>query len=163
MKRIIALALLFIASTLSAAPIDRDTLIKVLDVARSKRVPVSVAYWQHIEESGNRFTGGWGDPGAIGDMDRLFTSEGLFQLSTAPDNIKFLLDNFWNEPVEDFNIKDPIDNAIVAMGYMRWLHDKFGSWYIAAARFNCGPNRPIIPPSSLAYASRIIHAREPKL
>jgi hypothetical protein len=155
--------LLFIASTVAAVPIDRATLIKVLDVAQSKRVPVSVAYWQHIEESGNRFTGGLGDPDAVGDKDRRFTSDGLFQLNTDPDNMRFLLENFWDEPVENFDIKDPIDNAIVAMGYMRWLHDKFGSWYIAAARFNCGPNRPTIPESSLAYAFRIIHAREPKL
>ena len=37
--------------------------------------------------------------------------------------------------------RDPIRATDAALDYLDWLHNRFGSWYLAAAAFNAGPGR----------------------
>ena len=37
--------------------------------------------------------------------------------------------------------RDPVRATDAALGYLQWLHDRFGSWYLAAAAYNAGPGR----------------------
>jgi len=37
--------------------------------------------------------------------------------------------------------RDPIRATDAALDYLQYLHDRFGSWYLAAAAYNAGPNR----------------------
>jgi len=35
--------------------------------------------------------------------------------------------------------RDPVRATDAALDYLEWLHDRFGSWYLAAAAYNAGP------------------------
>ncbi len=37
--------------------------------------------------------------------------------------------------------RDPVAATDAALDYLEWLHDHFGSWYLAAAAYNAGPGR----------------------
>lgn len=37
--------------------------------------------------------------------------------------------------------RDPIKATDAALGYLQWLHARYGSWYLAAAAYNAGPSR----------------------
>ena len=37
--------------------------------------------------------------------------------------------------------RDPVRATDAALDYLEWLHDRFGSWYLAAAAYNAGPGR----------------------
>lgn len=37
--------------------------------------------------------------------------------------------------------RDPIRATDAALDYLQWLHDRYGSWYLAAAAYNAGPGR----------------------
>jgi membrane-bound lytic murein transglycosylase D len=37
--------------------------------------------------------------------------------------------------------RDPVRATEAALDYLQWLHDRFGSWYLAAAAYNAGPGR----------------------
>ena len=37
--------------------------------------------------------------------------------------------------------RDPVRATDAALDYLAWLHDRFGSWYLAAAAYNAGPGR----------------------
>lgn len=37
--------------------------------------------------------------------------------------------------------RDPVRATDAALDYLDWLHDRFGSWYLAAAAYNAGPGR----------------------
>jgi len=37
--------------------------------------------------------------------------------------------------------RDPVRATDAALDYLEWLHERFGSWYLAAAAFNAGPGR----------------------
>jgi membrane-bound lytic murein transglycosylase D len=37
--------------------------------------------------------------------------------------------------------KDPVRATDAALDYLTWLHDRYGSWYLAAAAYNAGPTR----------------------
>ena len=37
--------------------------------------------------------------------------------------------------------RDPVRSTEAALDYLEWLHDRYGSWYLAAAAYNTGPGR----------------------
>lgn len=37
--------------------------------------------------------------------------------------------------------RDPLRATDAALGYLEWLHDRYGSWYLAVAAYNSGPGR----------------------
>ncbi len=37
--------------------------------------------------------------------------------------------------------RDPVRATDAALDYLQWLHDRYGSWYLAAAAYNAGPGR----------------------
>jgi membrane-bound lytic murein transglycosylase D len=37
--------------------------------------------------------------------------------------------------------KDPVRATNAALDYLSWLHDRYGSWYLAAAAYDAGPGR----------------------
>lgn len=37
--------------------------------------------------------------------------------------------------------RDPVEATDAALDYLQWLHDRYGSWYLAAAAYNAGPAR----------------------
>ena len=37
--------------------------------------------------------------------------------------------------------RDPIGATEAALDYLNWLHERFDSWYLAAAAYNAGPGR----------------------
>lgn len=37
--------------------------------------------------------------------------------------------------------RDPVKSSQVALNYLGYLHDEFGSWELALAAYNCGPSR----------------------
>ena len=179
MKPILSAALLFLTASLCAAPIDRATLLSVLDIAREEGVPRSVAYQQQIEESGDWRTGAWGCATAIGKEKKLapdepsFPSKGLFQLHTRPQNLDHLVKTYWIDrgETETFDITNPIHNATVALRYVASLHRQLGTWYRAACAYNAGPenvksgavNREARFARTRAYAMRIVSRKEPEL
>ncbi len=156
----VALALL--CASAYAAPIDRATLINVLDIGYRYGVPESVTYRLQIEESGDPRTGGWGDPEARSRYkSKGYHSRGLFQLYEEPVHLKYLLDNYYPSDPDRFRITDPIHNAFVALPYLAALHDRFGNWYEALVYYNCGKLLKDAPAESKAYARRIVNARAP--
>jgi hypothetical protein len=162
---ILCVILLFITSTLYAAPIDDATFREVMHIADREGVPRSVAARLMFEESGDPWTGSRGNPDAVGDESTGWTSEGLYQLHTRPENINYLIKAFLigMGETEGFNIRNPSHNATIALRYLSDLHRRFGTWYMAAARYNAGPSAKVIPEKTKRYASRIINAREPEL
>ena len=121
-----------------AAPLSKSDHAIIMHIADSLGVPESVADRMQIEESGDPMSGAWGESSAIGpkgsDGARCL---GLYQLN--PRCLDWLVSMFFPCDATYFEWDDPIDNAIVALGYMRWLHDQFGSWYNSACAFNAGP------------------------
>ena len=176
MKFIVICSILMSCAMLYAAPIDDATFWAVMDIADVEGVPRSVAAQQLMEETGDK------DSGSRGDFSRKsmypedaegFYSESGFQLYTNPKNLNRLLDRFWKGrgDTEKFDVYNYVHNTKLAMRYMRWLHDEFGTWYLAAAYYNCGPPRwdhkakryipKVIPERTRRYARRIVNARAP--
>ena len=155
---------------LQSAPISPQTHAIVMLIAEAQGVPQSVADRLQIEESGDRYTGTWGDAHAHGPLTTEgYRSYGLFGLYMKPSNIAWLLKMFFPHPPETFDIFDPIQNAVVGLCYMHWLHDIFGNWYDAACAYNAG--RSYVQSGAVAregrfagtraYARRIVEARAP--
>jgi hypothetical protein len=175
MKRLILPLFLSLAAYLPAAPIDDATFSAIMQIADREGVPLSVAARLMFEESGDPVTLSRGDPDAIGDEATGWPSVGLYQLHTKPENIDYLVKTHWTDRGEtgEFDIRNPRHNSTVALRYLADLHRRFGTWYLAACYYNCGPPRwdhiakrylpKIIPPGTQRYARRIIYAPDPVL
>jgi len=171
MKRFLALISLLAAMIyLQSAPISPQTHAIVMLIAEAQGVPQSVADRLQIEESGDRYTGTWGDAHAHGPLTTEgYRSYGLFGLYAKPSNLAWLLAHFFPHPAQTFDIFDPIQNAVVGLGYLAWLHRRFGTWYLAACAYNAGPSWVVLGAvaceerfrDTREYARRIIEADAP--
>jgi hypothetical protein len=164
-KRWLSFCLLFplLSVALFAEPVDDATFEASLAISTAIGVPRSVAARQLFEETGDKKTGSRGDfsrPSLRAEDDEGFHSAGGYQVYMNPKNLNWLLDTFWwgAGETEAFDVYNYVHNTKMYARYMVYLHNRFGSWYLAAARYNCGPNRPDIPADSRAYAMRIISA-----
>ena len=177
MKKIFIL--FFICVKLYSTPVDDKTFIHVLEIAESEDVPASIAAGQLLEESGDKKSGSRGDFSVKSkkpEDDEGYYSESGFQIYMNPKkNLNWLLDMFWygfNE-TEEFDVYNYVHNTKLAMRYMSYLHKTYGSWFLAACYYNCGPpgidyksKKPKtkkIPERSKIYAMNIISYPEPEL
>jgi hypothetical protein len=167
-------ALLALSLPLAAAPISPAMHAEIMLIADRFGIPRSSAHWHMIEESGDRYTGAWGNPRAVGKEKGGFKSHGLFAIYDEPKNLLWLLDNFWYGAGETdaFDWYNPIHNATLAFRYMAYLHRKWGTWEKAYRAYNCGwgelwrwdrnAKRWVkIPQKTIEYARRIVNARAP--
>ena len=158
MKAALAALLLVLSSSAYSLPISAAEHEIVLEIGASLGVPRSIANWLQVEESGDRYTGGWGDAKAVGkkgsDGERCL---GLYQLN--PRFEKALVAAYYLHPAAYFDVFNPCDNAIVALGFLADLHRQYGSWERALWYFNLGRVTDV-PLSVGAYALRIIESKE---
>jgi hypothetical protein len=144
------LTLLILPVMIHAAPIDDETREKVYKIGLENGVPVSVTRQLMHEESR-------GDAKAVSPLTSAgYSSKGLFQIYTKPDQLAWILWKFWKSE-KVFDIENPIDNATVALAYLSSLHDRFGNWYEALLFYNHG-NVIGCSKATKAYAIRIINA-----
>ena len=130
-----------------------DITIIILLIGEASGVPRSVASALMLEESR-------GDPLAVGpkgsDGSR---SRGLYQISERWQ--ADLVARYYPHPAQYFDWADPLDSAVVGLGYLAALHRRFGTWYLALCYFNFG--RVVdVPEGTKAYARRIVEARAPR-
>lgn len=161
---VLIVALMFLVCCLalampeSKAPLTRGDHAIIMSIADGLLIPRSVADRLQIEESGDPKTGAWGDANKIGpvgaDGERCL---GLYQLN--PKIIPWALSMFYPHDPKLFDWRDPIDNAVVALGLMRWLHENLNTWFASACGFNAGIGkvwRGDITDKTRAYAMRVI-------
>jgi len=151
MRGYLALALSLCALTATAAPLTRSEHAIIMTLADAAGVPRSIADRLQIEESGDPVTGAWGDPTKAGTAAPHCL--GLYQLN--PEFLAWFLDRFYPHPAQAFDWANPLDNAVVALGYLAWLHARFGTWERALWYFNCGRVTDV-PESTREYARRIV-------
>ena len=126
MKQALTLALALACATLTAAPISPGVHAMVLDIAASLGVPRSVADALQIEESGWYKTGAWGEAEAIGPVDCYGSrARGLFAISQRWQD--YLVGKYYPHPPGLFDVFNPTDNALVALGYLADLHRRYGT------------------------------------
>jgi hypothetical protein len=152
------LFLVLTVASLSAAPITPSEHEIVLEIGTSFGVPRSITNQLQIEESGDWHTGTWGKADALGPKDVSgYRSRGLFQLNQRWQS--WLVSHFYFHPACYFDWANPLDNAVVALGYLAALHRQFGSWEHALWFYNCG-RITNIPESTRTYAARIVNAKD---
>ena len=154
MRAALVLALSLCALAATAAPITRGEHAIIMLIADAAGVPRSVADRLQIEESGDRHTEQWGDSEAQGpvgsDGARCL---GLYQLN--PRWMEDLVGRYYPHPASYFDAWNPLDSAVVALGYLAALHLRFGTWERALWFYNCGRVTDV-PASTRSYARRIV-------
>jgi len=91
---------------------------------RSRGMPQELVYLAAIESG---FT-----PGATSRVSAM----GMWQfMGPTAEAYGLRIDGFVDER------RDPIRATDAALDYLQSLHDRFGSWYLAAAAYNAGPSR----------------------
>ncbi len=161
MMRLLLALILWAPLPLLSAPLSRGDHAIIMLIADSLRVPRSVADRLQIEEAGDPGTGAWGDSSAISHPGTDgWRSRGLYQISTRWQ--AYLVGKYFPHPSATWAWDDPIDSAVVGLGYLAALHRQFGTWERALWFYNCG-RVTNVPSSTQAYAGRIVDAPEPKL
>ena len=149
---VIMLSLCALAAT--AAPLTRSEHAIIMTLADILGVPRSVADRLQIEESGDPRTGAWGDSEAQGPVG----SDGARCLGLYQINPRWMADlvgRYYPHPAQYFDALNPIDSAVVALGYLSALHKRFGTWECALWFYNCGRVTDV-PASTREYARRIV-------
>ena len=150
----LVLSLELLCLPLSAVPISPSLHAIILDIGASLGVPRSIADGLQIEESGDWHTGQWGDASQVGPVGADgYRCKGLYQLN--PRILAWLIENFYPHPAKYFDVWNPCDNAVVALGYLAAKHKRYGSWERALWYFNSGRVKDV-PRSTREYAQRII-------
>lgn len=150
----VALALLLSAASLTAEPLTRAEHAMIMTLADAQGVPRSIADRLQIEESGDPRTGAWGDSEAQGPVG----SDGARCLGLYQINPRWMADlvgRYYPHPARYFDALNPIDSAVVALGYLAVLHRRFGTWERALWFYNCGRVTDV-PASTRSYARRIV-------
>lgn len=161
-RPLLALILATLSLPAAAQPLSCADHAIIMCIADVLGVPRSVADRLQIEESGDPTTGAWCD-----DVAKLsdevskagYHSGGVYQLHLEPVHLAWLVKNFFPHDPRYFDWRDPIDNAVVALGYMHWLHDHLGTWERAACGFNAGRGTVLagkVSAKTKAYARRIV-------
>ncbi len=154
MRAALVLTLSLCALTATAAPITRGEHAIIMTLADVLGVPRSVADRLQIEESGDPSTGAWGDSEAQGPVG----SDGARCLGLYQINPRWMADlvgRYYPHPAGYFDVCNPIDSAVVALGYLAVLHRRFGTWERALCFFNYGRVTDV-PASTRSYARRIV-------
>ena len=156
MKEGVLIAMLCIGLALSAAPISPETHAAVMRIADIAGVPRSVAHALMWEESRGSATAR-SQRTAEG-----YRSWGLFQIYDKPENLSYLVDQFWYGAGEAdaFDILDPIHNSRIALRYLSALHRQYGNWFQALLFYNHGDIQGASE-ETRRYARRIVLAGEP--
>jgi hypothetical protein len=159
MKPALLLALLLPTLPLSAAPLSLADHAIIMSITDSLGVPRSVADRLQIEESGDPGTGAWGDSEKIGPVGADGSrSRGLYGISMRWQG--YLVELYYPHEAHYFDWRNPIDSAVVGLGYLSALHHRFGNWFDALCYYNIG--RIVnVPSSTREYARRIVDARAP--
>jgi hypothetical protein len=159
MRIMLTLILLLVAVGLYAAPLSQSDHAIIMSIADAQGVPRSVADRLQIEESGDPKTNAWGDSEKIGPVGSDGAQcLGLYQLN--PKILAWAIPKFYHHNPKYFNWRNPIDNAVIALGLAHWLHDNLGTWYLAACGFNTGIGnvwRGKVSDKTKAYALRVVN------
>lgn len=154
-------------SFLISETIGKETLVEIMEIADTHKVPRSVVFQLIYEES--RF-----NPNAVNKNEPGgFPSIGLVQIYTKPENYNYLIDMFWIEfnEMEDFDSFNPIHSAKIGIRYLAYLHTKLDTWYRAVCAYNAGISKVLSGEVFLLhkykrtrnYARRIVLAPEPEI
>jgi hypothetical protein len=150
----ITLALALFSLPLMADPLSARDHETIMEIADNLNVPRSIADRLQIEESGDKATGEWGDPAKLGYRGSDgYQCRGLYQIH--PKWQAYLVGLYYPIPAKFFVWSNPIDSALVGLGYLAALHKRFGSWERALWYFNLG-RVTNVPSDVRAYARRII-------
>jgi hypothetical protein len=150
----LALAFALFSLPLTAAPLSVRDHETIMEIADNLNVPRSIADRLQIEESGDKATGEWGDTAKLGYRGSDgYRCRGLYQIH--PKWQAYLVELYYPIPAKFFVWSNPIDSALVGLGYLAALHKRFGSWERALWYFNLG-RVTNVPPDVRAYARRII-------
>lgn len=154
MRPALLLALVLSAASLSAMPLSCSDHAIIMILADAYGVPRSVADRLQIEESGDPVTGTWGDSEAVSKVPGPtgYHSFGLYQIYYEPVNLAYLLAHYYPHPPQYFDWRDPIDSAVVGLGYLADLHRRYGTWELAARHYTGAVDSA----DTRAYARRII-------
>jgi hypothetical protein len=154
-RHAVLLAVMLSPHVAHATPISRYTHSIIMQIADNLNVPRSIADRLQIEESGDVDTGGWGDAervshrGADGARSR-----GLYMIH--PKWQAYLVEHYYPAPAKFFVWSNPIDSALVGLGYLAALHKRFGTWERALWFYNLGRVTKV-PRETREYAKRIIN------
>lgn len=126
-----------------------------MQIADNLNVPRSIADRLQIEESGDKATGEWGEAAKLGYRGSDgYCCRGLYQIH--PKWQVYLVGLYYPISAEFFDWSNPIDSALVGLGYLAALHKRFGSWERALWYYNLG-RVTNVPSDVKAYARRIVN------
>lgn len=153
-RHAIILAVAMSPAIVHAVPISKADHDTIMVIADNLNVPRSVADRLQIEESGDKATGEWGNPRKIGyrGADGV-RCRGLYMIH--PKWQAYLVEHFYPIPAKFFQWYNPIDSALVGLGYLSALHRRFGSWEKALWFYNLG-RVTNVPRDVREYAKRIV-------
>ena len=135
-RHAVLLAVAMSPHVLCATPISRADHAVIMQIADNLNVPRSVADRLQIEESGDKETGEWGNPEKLGYRGADgFRCRGLYMIH--PKWQAYLVELYYPIPAKFFVWSNPIDSALVGLGYLAALHRRFGSCRRRRPSRNC--------------------------